>query len=361
MTRKFNFNPGPATLPLEVLEELQCNIVEYDNIGMSFLEISHRSKEFEEILNTAKALLKELMNIPDDYEVLFLTGGASLQFAMVPMNLLTPGKKADYIITGYWSKKAIEQAKIIGKTVVAATTESENFSRIPTQDEIKLSQDATYVHITSNNTIFGTQWKQFPQTNNVPLIADMSSDILSRKIDVSKFGLIYAGAQKNLGCAGVTVVIIKKDLADNPPKNLPTMLKYKTHIEDNSLYNTPPVFAIYVVKLVLEWLKRKGGVEKIEEINTKKAELIYEAIDSSSGFYRGTVSPDSRSYMNITIRLKNEDLEKKFIQEAEKIGLHGLKGHRSVGGIRASIYNAFPLEGVETLVDFMEKFAKANF
>jgi phosphoserine aminotransferase len=360
MSRKFNFNPGPATLPLEVLEELQKNVVDFNNIGMSFLEISHRSKEFEEILNTAKSLLKELMDIPDDYEVLFLSGGASLQFAMVPMNLLGPGKKADYIITGSWSKKAIKEAKIIGEAVVAASTESENFSRIPTEDEIKLSQDAVYVHITSNNTIFGTQWKSFPQTNDIPLVADMSSDILSRKIDIRKFGLIYAGAQKNLGPSGVTIVIIKKELADNPPEHLPTMLKYKTHIENNSLYNTPPVFAIYVVKLVLEWLKRNGGVEEMEKINTKKAELLYQAIDSSSGFYRSTVHPDSRSQMNVTIRLQNEDLEKKFIQEASSIGLFGLKGHRSVGGIRASIYNAFPIEGVETLVEFMEKFAKAN-
>ncbi|MEW6097092.1 MAG: 3-phosphoserine/phosphohydroxythreonine transaminase [bacterium] len=360
MKRKFNFNPGPATLPLEVLEELQKNTVDFNNLGMSFLEISHRSKEFEEILNTSKLLLKELMKIPDDYDVLFLSGGASLQFAMVPMNLLKPGKKADYIITGTWSKKALKEAKIIGEPVVAATTESENFRRIPTPDEIKLSEDASYVHLTSNNTIFGTQWKSFPQTGNIPLVADMSSDILSRRIDVGQFGLIYAGAQKNLGPAGVTLVIIKKELADNVPENVPTMLRYKSHIEENSLYNTPPVFAIYAVKLVLEWVKRNGGVEKMEEINNQKASLLYQAIDSSSGFYRGTVDTDSRSKMNVIMRLQNEELEKKFIQEATAVGLHGLKGHRSVGGIRASIYNAFPLEGIETLVDFMEKFAKTN-
>lgn len=360
MNRKFNFNAGPATLPLEVLEELQKNIVDFNGIGMSILEISHRSKEVEEILAASKSLLRDLMNIPQDYEVLFLSGGASLQFAMVPMNLLTPGKKADYIITGEWSKKAIKEAKILGEVVVAASTESENFRRIPKPNEIKLSPDASYVHITSNNTIFGSQWRNFPQTGDVPLVADMSSDILSKKIDVGMFGLIYAGAQKNLGPAGVTVVIIKKELADQSLENVPTMLRYKTHIENNSLYNTPPVFAIYGVKLVLEWLKRNGGVEEIEKINNQKADLLYKAIDSSAGFYRSTVDVDSRSLMNVTIRLTNEDLEEKFIKEAASIGLYGLKGHRSVGGIRASVYNAFPLEGIEVLVDFMEKFAKTN-
>lgn len=358
MKRIFNFNPGPATLPLEVLEEVQRNTVDFNGIGMSFLEISHRSSEFEEILNTTKSLLRELMNIPEDYEILFLAGGASLQFAMVPMNLLEPGKRAAYIITGAWAEKALAEAKIIGETVIAGSTKAENFRRIPTQDEINIPEDASYVHITSNNTIFGTQWKTFPQTGDIPLVADMSSDILSRKIDVSQFGLIYAGAQKNLGPAGVTVVIIKKELANRVSKNVPVILRYTTHIENNSLYNTPPVYAIYVVKLVLEWTKKNGGVEKIEEINNQKADLLYKAIDSSNGFYRGTVDPDSRSKMNVIIRLENEELEKKFIQEAEAVGLYGLKGHRSVGGIRASIYNAFPLEGVEALVEFMEKFAK---
>lgn len=360
MSRKFNFNPGPATLPLEVLEELQKNVVDYNSIGMSVLEISHRSKEFEEILSTTKSLFRELMAIPEDYEILFLGGGASLQFAMIPMNLLNPGGKADYIITGEWSKKALKEAKLLGQPVIAATTEDEKFRRIPKPEEIKLSKDATYVHLTSNNTIFGTQWSSFPETKGIPLIADMSSDILSRRVDVEKFGLIYAGAQKNLGPAGVTVVIIRKDLAERCPETVPTMLRYKTHIEDNSLYNTPPVFAVYGVKLVLEWVKRQGGVEKVEEINKKKGGLLYQAIEESSGFYRSTVDADSRSLMNVTFRLPDETLEAKFIQEAAKVELHGLKGHRSVGGIRASIYNAFPLEGIERLVNFMKQFAKAN-
>jgi len=360
MERKFNFNPGPATLPLEVLEELQKSVVDFNQAGMSVLEISHRSKEFLALLTETKSLFRELMEIPQDYEILFLGSGASLQFAMVPMNLLNPGERADYIITGSWSKKAIKEAKFFGEAVVAATTEDENFRRVPKAEEIDLSQDAQYVHITSNNTIFGTQWKTFPKTNSIPLVADMSSDILSRKIDVGSFGLIYAGAQKNLGPAGVTVVIIRKYLAMGCPDSVPLMLRYKTHIEENSLYNTPPVFAIYAVKLVLEWVKRNGGVEKIEEINNKKAELLYRAIDEASGFYRGTAEADSRSLMNVTFRLPDENLEQKFIQEAAEIGLHGLKGHRSVGGIRASIYNAFPVEGVECLVDFMQRFSKAN-
>lgn len=360
MSRKFNFNPGPATLPLEALEELQKNVVDYNSIGMSVLEISHRSKEFEGILSTTKSLFRELMAIPEDYEILFLGGGASLQFAMVPMNFLNPGEKADYIITGSWSKKALKEAQLLGQVVIAATTEDEKFRRIPKPEEINLSKDAAYVHLTSNNTIFGTQWSTFPETNGIPLIADMSSDILSRKVEVKKFGLIYAGAQKNLGPSGVTVVVIKKDLAERCRETVPTMLRYKTHIEENSLYNTPPVFAIYVVKLVLEWVKRKGGVEEVEKINHKKGGLLYQAIDESSGFYRSTVDTDSRSLMNVTFRLPDEDLEQRFIQEAAALGLHGLKGHRSVGGVRASIYNAFPVEGVERLVDFMEKFAKAN-
>ncbi|MBU0600494.1 phosphoserine transaminase [bacterium] len=360
MVRKFNFNPGPAALPLEVLQEVQENVVDFYGLGMSVLEMSHRSKEFINVLNEAKLLLKEILEIPEDYEILFLQGGASLQFAMVPYNLLRDGEFADYIITGSWAKKALKEAKILGKVNIAATTESENFKRIPKPGEIKLNQEAAYVHITSNNTIFGTQWKSFPETGNVPLVVDMSSDILSRKLEVSKFGLIYAGAQKNLGPAGVTLVIIRKDLAARCPETVPTLLRYKTQIEENSLYNTPCVFGIYVMKLVLEWVKKKGGFEKIEELNTKKAGLIYEAIDSSQGFYRPHAEKDSRSLMNITFRLKDESLEDKFVKEASSLGFYGLKGHRSVGGIRASIYNAFPIEGVERLVEFMKKFALAN-
>jgi phosphoserine aminotransferase len=360
MKRKFNFNPGPATLPLVVLEELQKNIVELNNLGMSVLEISHRSGEFGEIMQSAKSLLRDLMRVPDEYEILFLGGGASLQFAMVPINLLRPGEIADYVITGSWSKKAIKEAKIVRDARVCVTGEEEDFRRIPDSSEIKISPDAKYIHITSNNTIFGTQWRDFPETNGVPLVADMSSDILSRVVDVSRFGLIYAGAQKNLGPAGVTVIIIRKDLAERCPESTPAILRYKTHIEKDSLYNTPPVFAIYAVKLVLEWLKEAGGVEAVEEVNKKKAALLYEVIDGSGGFYRTTVDPDSRSMMNVVFRLKTEELETRFVQEAASSGLHGLKGHRSVGGLRASIYNAFPIEGVERLVDFMHSFAKAN-
>lgn len=360
MARKFNFNPGPATLPLEVLEEVKENMVDYANVGMSILEISHRSSEFKEIINSARVLLRELMAIPENYEVLFLQGGASLQFAMVPINLLKAGERADYIITGAWSKKALKEAKLIGEVNIAANTEEANFTRIPKAEEIKLSKKASYVHITSNNTIFGTQWSSFPETGDVPLVADMSSDILSKKIDVSKFGIIYAGAQKNLGPAGITIVIIRKDLAERCSETVPTMLKYRTHIKEESLYNTTCVFAIYVVKLVLQWVKRNGGVERMEEINNKKAELIYKAIDNSPGFYRGTAERDSRSLMNVNFRLKDENLEEVFIKKAASIGLHGLKGHRSVGGIRASIYNAFPIEGAEALVRFMEEFSQNN-
>ncbi|MDI6786411.1 MAG: 3-phosphoserine/phosphohydroxythreonine transaminase [bacterium] len=360
MVRKFNFNAGPATLPLEVLEEVQKNVVELSNTGMSVLEISHRGSEFKEIIENTRRLFVELMNIPKNYEILFLQGGASLQFAMVPMNLLRSGESADYIITGTWSKKALKEAKILGKVNIAASAEEDKFKRIPRAEEIKLSKEASYVHMTSNNTIFGTQWANFPEVGDVPLVADMSSDILSRKIDVSKFGLIYAGAQKNLGPAGVTVVIIRKDLAEKCPENIPSMLKYETHIKEESLYNTPNVFAIYTMKLVLEWMKRNGGAEKMEEINKRKAELIYSAIDKSDGFYRLVAEKDSRSFMNVTFRLKNEDLEQAFIKKAAAINLYGLKGHRSVGGVRASIYNAFPMEGAEALVEFMEKYAQEN-
>jgi phosphoserine aminotransferase len=360
MKRKYNFNPGPAILPLEVLKEVASNLVDYSHSGISILEISHRSNEFKEILEEAKSLLREIMNIPEDYEILFLQGGASLQFAMVPLNLLGEERKADYIITGNWSKKALKEAKLLGDIHIAATTEEENFRRIPQMEEINLSEDASYVHITSNNTIFGTQWSHFPDTGDIPLVADMSSDILSREIDINKFGIIYAGAQKNLGPAGVTLVIIRRDLAERCSEHVPTMLKYTTHIEENSLYNTPSVFAIYVLNLVLRWLLDKGGIKEIEKINKKKAEILYKTIDNSEGFYKPFAEKGSRSMMNITFRLKDEELEKKFLEEALTLDLFGLKGHRSVGGIRASIYNAFPLEGVEVLAEFMERFAMMN-
>lgn len=358
--RIYNFNPGPATLPLPALEKAQKELLDYKSAGMSIMEISHRSKEFDAILEGTKSLFHELMEIPQNYKTIFLQGGASLQFAMVPMNFLQSGKSADYVVTGSWAKKAIKEAQIIGKVNVAASTESDGFRRMPKESELKLDPNACYVHITSNETISGTQWSQYPDTGQVPLIADMSSDILSRKIDVKRFSLIYAGAQKNLGPAGVTVVIIRDDLVEKCPESLPTLLNYQTHVSKNSLYNTPPVFIIYMVKLVLEWVKAEGGMDKIEERNMEKARLIYGILGQYSDYYKSAVDPDSRSIMNVTLRMPSEDLEKKFIAEAAKAGFHGLKGHRSVGGIRVSMYNALPLEGIEKLVEFMEDFRKKN-
>jgi phosphoserine aminotransferase len=357
--RIYNFSAGPAVLPLPVLEEAQRDLLALPGVGMSVLEISHRSKVFEEIIQGAEADIRRLGRIPDDYHVLFLQGGASLQFSMVPMNLLPAGGKADYIITGAWSKKAMKEAQKVGQINVAATTEPENFTRIPRQDELKLDPQAAYVHITTNNTIFGTQWRSEPEVGNVPLVADASSDIFSRPIDVSKYGLIYAGAQKNLGPAGVTLVIVRDDLLARSPANLPTMLDYNTHAKNKSLYNTPPVFAIYIVRLVMRWLIDQGGLEEMARRNQEKAKILYDAIDSSD-FYRGHAEPDSRSMMNVTFRLPSEELEKQFVAEAEKAGLSGLKGHRSVGGIRASIYNAFPRSGVEALVAFMREFERTR-
>ncbi len=356
--RIYNFNPGPAALPLPVLEEIQKDLLNYKGEGISVLEMSHRSKTFDGIIKDAERLLKEIMEIPDNYKVLFMQGGATLQFAAVPLNLIGDGQFAEYVNTGSWSTKAIKEAQKLGKQVkVIASSEEDNFSYIPTN--FTVSPDAAYVHITSNNTIFGTQYAEYPDTGNVPLVADMSSDIACRKVDVSKFALIYAGAQKNMGPAGVTVVIIREDLIEKSPENIPTMTSYKIIGGKDSLYNTPPTFAVYVVKLVLEWMKAQGGLEKIEQVNRQKAQMIYEILDQSS-FYRGTARADSRSLMNITFRLPNEDLEKKFVAEALENGMLGLKGHRSVGGIRASIYNAVPMEAVEKLADFMKKFEKAN-
>lgn len=359
MTKRiFNFSAGPATLPLAVLEEAQRELVNYKDTGMSVLEMSHRSKPFEAINNEAEANMKELLGLGDDYRVLFLQGGASTQFAMIPMNFLPEGRIGNYILTGAWSEKALKEAKLFGQTHVAATTAEGNYKRIPAMDEIKLSDNAAYAHITSNNTIFGTQWQTLPSFGDVPLIADMSSDMLSRTFDASKFSLIYAGAQKNLGPSGVTVIVIKKDMLENNPKTIPTMLRYATHADNNSLYNTPPSFSIYIVNLVLRWLKEQGGIPAMEAINIKKANLIYDAIDQSGGFYRGHADKDSRSLMNVTFRLPNEELEKAFAAEATKAGLDGLKGHRSVGGLRASIYNAMPMEGCQALSDFMLEFQR---
>ncbi|HEX9942136.1 MAG TPA: 3-phosphoserine/phosphohydroxythreonine transaminase [Thermoanaerobaculia bacterium] len=355
--RIYNFSAGPAMLPLPVLEEAQRDLVSLPGVGMSVLEISHRSKPFDEIIQGAEADFRALARIPEGYHVLFLQGGASTQFSMVPMNLLPPGATADYIVTGSWSKKALKEAKKVGAVNVAATTEPENFARIPRQDELALTPGAAYVHFTSNNTIFGTEWPSEPEVGDVPLVCDASSDIFSRPLDVGRYGLIYAGAQKNLGPSGLTVAVIRDDLAKQGAESLPTMLRYATHVENKSLYNTPPVFAIYILRLVLRWLIANGGLKAMAAANQRKAGKLYAEIDRT-GFYRGHAARDSRSLMNVTFRLPSEDLEKQFVQEATAAGFDGLKGHRSVGGLRASIYNAFPEEGAEALVEFMREFEK---
>ncbi|MEI6222736.1 MAG: 3-phosphoserine/phosphohydroxythreonine transaminase [bacterium] len=358
--RVYNFNAGPAILPEPVLKEAQENLFSLPGVGMSILEISHRSSTFENILNETIANIKKLANIPDNYKVLFLGGGASLQFSMVPLNLMPPANKADYILTGSWSKKAAKEAKRVGTVNIAASTEEEVFRRIPRQDELKLDPEAAYVHYTSNNTIFGTEWFTEPETGNVPLVCDASSDIFSHPLDISKYGLIYAGAQKNLGPAGVTFVIIREDLLARSPETLHTMLNYKTYADNNSLYNTPPVFPIYMVGLVVKWLLANGGLPAIEQKNIEKAGLLYQAFENSSGFYRGHAETNSRSRMNISFRLPEEELEKKLVKEATEAGFIGLKGHRSVGGLRASLYNAFPLQGVKDLVTFLQDFQTKN-
>lgn len=357
MARVYNFNPGPAVLPLEVLEEAQAELVEYKKSGMSILEASHRGKDYEAVHNEAAENIRKLLSLGPEHAVLFLQGGASAQFAMVPMNLLD-GKTADYVHTGSWASKAIKEAKIQGAVNVAADTSKEKPSRIPEPSELRLTPGAAYVHITSNETIEGIQWKSFPRTE-APLVADMSSDILSRPFDARGFALVYAGAQKNLGPAGVTLVIIRKDLAERVSESVPIIFRYKTHIAENSLYNTPPCFAVYMVALVTRWLLGAGGLEAMARRNSEKAAKIYAAIDASD-FYRGTAAKGSRSDMNVTFRLPSEELEKKFVEEASSRGLKGLKGHRSVGGIRASIYNAFPPAGVDALVEFMADFEKRN-
>jgi phosphoserine aminotransferase len=358
--RIFNFAAGPAVLPEPVLTEAQRDLMALPAVGMSVLEISHRSKTFDEIIQGCEADIRKLAGIPSNYHVLFLQGGASLQFSMVPMNILPAGGKADYIVTGSWSKKAVKEAQKVGTVNVAATTESENFSRIPEPAELKLDPGAAYVHFTSNNTIFGTQWAREPEAGAVPLVCDASSDIFSRPIDVGEYALIYAGAQKNLGPSGVTLVILREDLLARSPKSLPTMLDYNTHAKEKSLYNTPPVFGIYVMRLVMKWLLAEGGLTAMGRRNAEKAKILYDAIDGSGGFYRPHAKPASRSNMNVTFRLPSEDLEKQFVSESKAAKLDGLKGHRSVGGIRASIYNAFPKAGVEALVSFMKEFQREN-
>ncbi len=357
--RIHNFNAGPAALPLPVLEEIQASLLNFAGSGMSITEISHRSKWFDEVINDAVTRVKRILGLDDRYQVLFLQGGASMQFCMVPMNLLGAGDSADYVNTGTWSTKAIKEAQIQGKTVrVAASSEDANFSYIPR--EIAFDTNAVYAHLTSNNTIKGTQWAHFPDTGGVPIVSDMSSDIFSRPLDVDRFGLIYAGAQKNMGPAGVCMVIIRDDLLARTPGDIPTMLRYTTFADKNSMFNTPPCFAIYTVQLVLKWLEETiGGLAKMAELNRTKAGLLYTAIDRGD-FYRGTAETESRSLMNVTFRLPNEDLEKRFVAEALEQGLGGLKGHRSVGGCRASIYNPTPLAAVEALVDFMQTFERKH-
>ncbi len=354
--RVFNFNPGPATLPLEPLEEAQNEFLNFNHTGMSVLEISHRSKDFEGLVLEAEALMKELMGLSDDFRVLFLQGGASLQFAMIPFNFLPAGKTADYVVTGSFASKALKEAALLGNTHIAYSTKEEGHKRIPRQEELNFSFCPAYVHITTNNTIYGTQWQYIPAANGAPLVADMSSDILSRSLDYSSYSLIYAGAQKNLGPAGVTVVIIHQAMLEKVPATLPSILRLDVHAKNNSLYNTPPAFSLYMVNKVLHWVKKQGGLKEVENNNRQKAALIYDTIDKHQEFFQGHAEKSCRSLMNITFRLPSPELESIFLAEAEKHKLAGLKGHRSVGGIRASIYNAMPKQGCLALAQFMENF-----
>ncbi len=359
MSRVYNFSAGPATLPLEVLEKAQKDLVDYKGTGMSVMEMSHRSSDYQAIFNGAKESLKKLMEVPDNYEILFLHGGASSQFAMVPLNLFSKSKKADYINTGMWSKKAIAEAKRFGKVNVVASSEDKTFSYIPKITADMFDPEADYVHITSNNTIYGTCFPELPEVGDVPLVADMSSNILAQVYDVSKFGIIYAGAQKNIGPAGVAIVIVRKDLIGNALEITPNMFNYKTHAENDSMFNTPPTYAIYIAGLVFEWLLEKGGVAGMQKINEEKAGRLYDFLDNSD-LFQGTADVNARSIMNVPFVTPSEELDAKFIKEATAIGLKTLKGHRSVGGMRASIYNAMPPEGVQALVNFMKKFELQN-
>jgi phosphoserine aminotransferase len=356
--RVLNFAAGPAILPMPVLEEAQRNLLELPGVGMSILEISHRSKPFEAIIQQTEQDIRELAGMPDGYQVLFLQGGASTQFSMLPMNMLASGATADYLVTGAWGQKAVKEARRHG-VVNVSTTETTNFTRLPGPGEITLTDGAAYVHFTSNETIHGVQWKREPEVGGAPLVCDTSSDMFCRPIDLSKYAVVYAGAQKNLGPAGVTIVIVRDDMLQRSPDSLPTMLNYNTHAKEKSLYNTPPVFSIYIVGLVMQWLKANGGLAAAEQRNERKAAALYAEIDRT-GFYRGHAAKDCRSVMNVTFRLPSEELEKEFARQATAAGLDGLKGHRSVGGLRASIYNAFPEEGVETLVEFMREFERSR-
>ena len=359
MERVYNFSAGPSVLPESVLEKAQKEMLAYGNSGMSVMEMSHRSKVYEAIIGDAEKLLRELMNIPDNYKVLFLQGGASTQFAMIPLNLFRNSKKADFVVTGLWAKKALKEASRYGTINKIASSEDAVFNYIPDLDSSKFDPEADYFHITTNNTIYGTRFTALPETGDVPLVADMSSNILSQEYDISKFGLIYAGAQKNMGPAGLTVVIIREDLIGHAMDFTPTMLNYKTHADEGSMFNTPPTYSIYVCKLVLEWVKELGGIAAMEKINVQKANILYNYLDESSMF-KGTVVKKDRSLMNIPFVCPTEELNDKFIKEASANGFVNLKGHRTVGGMRASIYNAMPVEGVQKLVDFMKKFEMDN-
>jgi phosphoserine aminotransferase len=360
--RVYNFNAGPGALPLPVLERIREELLDWRGSGMSVMEMSHRSPEFESINAAAEVGLRKHLAIPDDYAVLFLQGGGSMQFTMAPMNLCLPGKPVDLIHTGTWTAKALGELKKGILHHVAASTEGEKFVRLPRKDEIKFSPDASYVHMCTNNTIEGTQWSELPETGSVPLVADMSSDIASRPMDVKKFGLIFAGAQKNLGPSGVTVVIVRKDLAERADKSLPTLLQYRTHIKEKSLYHTPPTFAVYIVGLVMEWIDAEGGMSAIEKRNNTKAKLLYDTLEASNGFYRCPVETSSRSKMNVVFRVAggDEDIEKQFAIEATEAGLVGTPGHRSVGGMRVSLYNAVTLGAVEALTCFLREFQRTR-
>ncbi len=368
MSRIFNFGAGPATLPLEVLEEVRDEFLDYPfdgkQMGMSIIEMSHRSKAYDAVNEQTEADMKELLGLGDDYQVLFMQGGATTQFSMVPLNFLKAGRTADYILTGTWSEKALAEAKKVGDTHVAASGKDSNYARLPQPKEIQLSENPVYIHLTTNNTIFGTQWRDIAPLNLNPgkhlLVADMSSDILSHPFKADDYGLIYAGAQKNIGPAGLTVVIMRRELAEDPDPTLPIMLQYKTFTKHKSLYNTPPVFAVYIMGKVLKWIKKNGGLAGMAAHNEAKAKLIYDIIDSHPDFYKGHATPDSRSLMNITFRLPNEELEAEFVKQAQAAGMSGLKGHRSVGGLRASIYNGMPKAGCEALARFMLEFMNNN-
>ena len=360
MSPTWNFYAGPATLPAAALERAKAEIPDWEGTGMSVMETSHRSREYDVVHHEAMDLFKALLGLDDDHEVLFLQGGASLQFAMVPMNFIPAGGSADYVITGSWSQKALKEAKIVAQARAAASGEDNGFTRIPALQEYELDAAAAYVHLTSNNTIKGTQFHSFPDVGEVPLVADMSSDFLWRPFDANRFHLIYAGAQKNIGPAGVTVVIVRKSWVERANGSLPTMLRYATHVDKESLYNTPPVFAIYMVRNVLDWIRSEGGLAAMERRNRGKGDRLYGTIEAFPEFYRCPVDPGSRSYMNVVFRLPDEELEARFVAEAKAAGMVGLKGHRSVGGCRASIYNAMPQEGVDALATFMEEFARQH-